>query len=184
MRDVSNGNIVEPNLLAPRGPACVERLENECTDERMVLPECTGAFGRMRPNKIVDLTALFLDLDTKKARIAVEVELILRAKTIAYPAPVTALAIRHYAFEKESFRRVRDAFGWLRRMPEQYSTCRKVQVRSTSRKGQSDIRMRPDSGAMASLSPIQLHDSKRSGWRKCRLTPSSAGLWRLRRRIR
>lgn len=143
------GHLAEFGVVAPKGPANLNILENALTDEASNLPEMVREMGAIYLEQIARLTAVI-------DRLAAELETASKTDTelrrlcsIPGIGPVTAGAIAAFAPDLATFDSGRNFAAWLGLVPRQNSTGGKTRLGSVSKMGQTDIRRLLIVGAMS-----------------------------------
>mgnify|MGYP002338718989 CR=1 FL=1 len=158
------GNLAEFGVVAPQGPANVERLRAVVEDTETDLPA-----------EVVELAwDLLKHIDTLTERIdAIEAEIKQRARrqdtskrmmTIPGVGPICAAAVEAFAPPMESFRNGRDFAAWLGLTPRQHSTGGKERLGKVSKMGQRDLRRLLVGGAMAVVRWAARYGAPEGSW--------------------
>ena len=144
------GHLAEFGLVAPKGPAHVDRLAWALENgEGMSLPALVHEMGALLLERIVELNRKVAELDRVLRAAAREDEEAVRAMTVPGVGPITALALQALAPPLETFRKGRDFSAWLGLTPRQHSTAGKPRLGKISKKGQKDLRRLLVVGAMS-----------------------------------
>lgn len=134
------GHLAEYGMIAPQGPAHIERLIGQIEDPDSSLPQS----ARTCLQVLVDtLRALRERIDRLDAEIAVRAkqdDAARRLMTIPGIGPLIATAIQALAPNLETFRSGRDFAAWVGLTPLQKSTGGKSKLGRTSRMGERTLR--------------------------------------------
>lgn len=143
------GHLAEFGVVAPKGPANLNLLENALADEASDLPSTVREMGLVYLEQITRLTEVI-------ERMAADLEAASRTDTelrrlcsIPGIGPVTAGAVAAFAPDLETFDSGRNFAAWLGLVPRQRSTGGKAKLGSVSKMGQTDIRRLLIVGAMS-----------------------------------
>ena len=143
------GHLAEFGVVAPKGPANLNLLENALADEASDLPSTVREMGLVYLEQIARLTEVI-------ERLAADLEAASRTDTelrrlcsIPGIGPVTAGAVAALAPDLETFDSGRNFAAWLGLVPRQRSTGGKAKLGSVSKMGQTDIRRLLIVGAMS-----------------------------------
>ncbi len=143
------GHLAEFGVVAPKGPANLNLLENALADEASDLPSTVREMGLVYLEQIARLTEVI-------ERLAADLEAASRTDTelrrlcsIPGIGPVTAGAVAAFAPDLETFDSGRNFAAWLGLVPRQRSTGGKAKLGSVSKMGQTDIRRLLIVGAMS-----------------------------------
>ncbi len=145
------GHFAEFGVVAPQGPAHVERLAEAIEDADSGLPGPVRELGALLFVQIAELDEKIADLEQELRERAREDEQTVRLMGIPGIGPLTAMAIQAFAPPLESFRCGRDFSAWLGLVPRQSSTGGKAKLGKISKMGQRDLRRLLISGAMATV---------------------------------
>ena len=144
------GHLAEFGLVAPKGPAHVDRLAWALENgEGLSLPALVREMGALLLERIAELNRKVAELDRALRAAAREDEEAVRAMTVPGVGPITALALQALAPPLETFRKGRDFAAWLGLTPRQHSTAGKPRLGKISKKGQKDLRRLLVVGAMS-----------------------------------
>ena len=145
------GHFAEFGVIAPRGPAHVERLADavEYADSR--LPEPVRELGALLLVQVSDVDEKIGELDNDLREQAREDEQAKRLMSVPGIGTVCAMAIQAFAPPMESFRSGRDFAAWLGLVPRQSSTGGKPKLGKISKMGQRDLRRLLITGAMGTV---------------------------------
>ena len=143
------GHLAEFGLVAPKGPASLNVLEEALADEARDLPVVVRDMGMIYLAQIARLTEVIERLaDDLKTASKTDTEL-RRLCTIPGIGPVTAGAVAAFAPDLGTFESGRNFSAWLGLVPRQRSTGGKSKLGSVSKMGQTDIRRLLIVGAMS-----------------------------------
>ena len=145
------GHFAEFGVIAPRGPAHVERLAEAVEDADSGLPEPVRELGALLLVQVADLDEKIGELDNDLRQQAREDEQTKRLMSVPGIGTVCAMAIQAFAPPMESFRSGRDFAAWLGLVPRQSSTGGKAQLGKISKMGQRDLRRLLITGAMSTV---------------------------------
>ena len=143
------GHFAEFGVVAPQGPAHVERLAETIEDADSGLPGPVRELGALL---FVQLDEKIGELEQELRERAREDEQTVRLMSVPGIGPLCAMAIQAFAPPLESFRRGRDFAAWLGLVPRQHSTGGKPKLGTISKMGQRDLRRLLVCGAMATVS--------------------------------
>ena len=146
------GHLAEFGVVAPQGPAHVDRLASALQGPGSGLPGSVRELGALLLDRIEDLDAKIDGLRRELRARACQDEEAARLMTIPGIGPITAMAIQAFAPPMESFRRGRDFAAWLGLVPRQHTTGGKPRLGRISKMGQRDLRRLLITGAMAVVS--------------------------------
>lgn len=143
------GHLAEFGVVAPKGPANLNLLENALADEASDLTSTVREMGLVYLEQIAQLTEVI-------ERLAADLEAASRTDTelrrlcsIPGIGPVTAGAVAAFAPDLKTFDSGRNFAAWLGLVPRQRSTGGKARLGSVSKMGQTDIRRLLIVGAMS-----------------------------------
>ncbi len=145
------GHFAEFGVVAPRGPAHVDRLAEAIEDADSGLPGPVRELGALLLVQIAELDEKIAELDQELRERAREDERTVRLMSIPGIGPLCATAIQAFAPPLESFRRGRDFAAWLGLVPRQNSTGGKPKLGKISKMGQRDLRRLLVAGAIATV---------------------------------
>ena len=145
------GHLKEFGVIAPRGPAHVERLAGAIEDADSGLPGLVRELGALLLVQVAELDDKIAELDQELRERAREDEQTVRLMSVPGIGPLCAMAIQAFAPPMESFRRGRDFAAWLGLVPRQSSTGGKPKLGKISKMGQRDLRRLLITGAMATV---------------------------------
>ena len=145
------GHFAEFGVVAPQGPAHVERLAETIEDADSPLPGPVRELGALLFVQIGDLDEKIAELERDVRERAREDERTVRLMSVPGIGPLCAMAIQAFAPPLESFRCGRDFAAWLGLVPRQNSTGGKPKLGKISKMGQRDLRRLLVSGAMATV---------------------------------
>ena len=146
------GHLAEFGIVAPQGPAHVDRLASAIEGPGSGLPASVRELGGLLLERIADLDTRITGLEKElRARVRQDEEAA-RLMTIPGIGPIGAMALQAFAPPMESFRRGRDFSAWLGLVPRQYTTGGKPRLGRISKMGQRDLRRLLITGAMAVIS--------------------------------
>ena len=146
------GHLAEFGVVAPQGPAHVDRLASALQGPGSGLPGSVRELGALLLDRIEDLDAKIDGLRRELRARACQDEEAARLMTIPGIGPITAMAIQAFAPPMESFRRGRNFAAWLGLVPRQHTTGGKPRLGRISKMGQRDLRRLLITGAMAVVS--------------------------------
>ena len=146
------GHLAEFGIVAPQGPAHVDRLASAIEGPGSGLPASVRELGGLLLERIADLDTRITGLEKElRARVRQDEEAA-RLMTIPGIGPIGAMALQAFAPPMESFRRGRDFSAWLGLVPRQHTTGGKPRLGRISKMGQRDLRRLLITGAMAVIS--------------------------------
>ncbi len=145
------GHFAEFGVVAPQGPAHVERLAEAIEDADSGLPGPVRELGALLFVQIAELDEKIAELEQEMRERAREDEQTMRLMSVPGIGPLCAMAIQAFAPPLESFRRGRDFSAWLGLVPRQSSTGGKQKLGKISKMGQRDLRRLLVVGAMATV---------------------------------
>ena len=145
------GHFAEFGVVAPQGPAHVERLAEAIEDADSPLPGSVRELGALLFVQIGDLNEKIAELERDLRERAREDEQTVRLMSVPGIGPLCAMAVQAFAPPLESFRCGRDFAAWLGLVPRQNSTGGKPKLGRISKMGQRDLRRLLVSGAMATV---------------------------------
>ena len=143
------GHFAEFGVVAPQGPAHVERLAEAIEDADSPLPGPVRELGALLFVQIGDLDEKIAELERDLRERAREDERTVRLMSVPGIGPLCAMAIQAFAPPLESFRCGRDFAAWLGLVPRQNSTGGKPKLGRISKMGQRDLRRLLVAGAHA-----------------------------------
>ena len=146
------GHFAEFGVVAPHGPAHVERLAEAIEDADSGLPSPVRELGALLFVQIAEFDEKIAELEQELRERAREDEQTVRLMRVPGIGPLSAMAIQAFAPPMESFRHGRDFSAWLGLVPRQSSTGGKPKLGRISKMGQRDLRRLLVSGAMATVS--------------------------------
>jgi transposase len=158
------GHFAEFGVIAPRGPAHVERLAEAVEDADSGLPEPVRELGALMLVQVADLDEKIAELDSDLRQQAREDAQAARLLTIPGIGTLGAMAIQAFAPPMESFRSGRDFAAWLGLVPRQSSTGGKPKLGNISKMGQRDLRRLLITGAMATVGGAVRRGSTKDPW--------------------
>ena len=145
------GHLAEFGVIAPRGPAHVERLAEAIEDADSGLLDPVRELGALLLVQIAELDEKIAELEKELRLRAREDEQTVRLMGVPGIGPLSAMAIQAFAPPMESFRCGRDFSAWLGLVPRQHSTGGKPKLGKISKMGQRDLRRLLVAGAMATV---------------------------------
>ena len=116
------GHFAEFGVIAPRGPAHVERLAEAVEDADSGLPNPVRELGALLLVQVADLDEKIAELEKELRERALEDEQTKRLMSVPGIGTVCAMAIQAFAPPPESFRCGRDFAAWLGLVPRHSST--------------------------------------------------------------
>ena len=116
------GHFAEFGVVAPRGPAHVERLAEAIEHADSGLPDPVRELGALLFVQIAELDEKIAELERNLHERAREDEQTVRLMSIPGIGPLCAMAIQAFTPALESFRRGRDFAAWLGLVPRQSSS--------------------------------------------------------------
>ncbi len=134
------GHLAEFGVVAPKGPARVDRLARAVADETVPLPATVRELARLLLGQIVELREKIDALEKDIRLRAPKDEQIVRLMTIPGVGAICATAVQAFCPSMAAFQRGRDFAAWLGLTPKQHSTGGKTRLGKTSKMGQRDIR--------------------------------------------
>ena len=111
------GHFAEFGVVAPQGPAHVERLAEAIEDADSGLPGPVRELGALLFVQIAELDEKIAELEQEMRERAREDEQTMRLMSVPGIGPLCAMAIQAFAPPLESFRRGRDFSAWLGLVP-------------------------------------------------------------------
>ena len=162
------GHLAEFGIVAPQGPAHINRLAQTLEDLELPLPDRVRTLGTLLFDRIVALDAEIAGLAKELGEAARADDDAARLMTIPGFGPITAIALQAFAPPLESFRRGRDFAAWLSLVPRQHTTGGKPRLGGISKRGQRDLRRLLITGGMRTAGAQ-------------RRIPGSPGCWRTNR---
>lgn len=158
--DGLRGHLAGFGLVAPKGPASLQVLD----DEAMDLPSPVREVGAIYLDQIARLTAVIKQLpDELEAASKTDAQL-RRLCTIPGIGPVTACAVSAFAPDLHTFDSGRNFAAWLGLVPRQRSTGGKTRLGSVSKMDQTDIRRLLIVGAMSVIRWVDLKGGSANRW--------------------
>ena len=158
------GHLAEFGVVAPKGPANLNLLENALADEASDLPDTVRQMGMVYLEQIARLTEVIERLaDELEAASRTDTEL-RRLCSIPDIGPVTAGAVAAFAPDLETFDSGRNFAAWLGLVPRQRSTGGKARLGSVSKMGQTDIRRLLIVGAMSVIRWVVRKGGSPNSW--------------------
>ena len=158
------GHLAEFGVVAPKGPANLNLLENALADEASDLPSTVREMGLVYLEQIARLTEVI-------ERLAADLEAASRTDTelrrlcsIPGIGPVTAGAVAAFAPDLETFDSGRNFAAWLGLVPRQRSSGGKAKLGSVSKMGQTDIRRLLIVGAMSVIRWVARKGASPNRW--------------------
>ncbi len=134
------GHLAEHGVVAPQGPARIDRLAQAVGDETVLLPETVRDLAQLLLDQIAALGAKIGALEKDIRRRAPKDAQIARLMTIPGVGAICATAVQAFCPSMTTFRSGRDFAAWVGLTPRQNSTGGKTRLGSTSKMGQRDIR--------------------------------------------
>lgn len=129
----------------------MRRLEREIEDPDTSLPLLVVELGRLLINQLESCNIKIAVVERPMKEEAKRDPEALRLQTAPGIGPVSAMAIKAFGPDMNSFRRGRDVAAWLGLVPLQKSTGGKQKLGRTSKMGQRDIRRLLIIGAMTRI---------------------------------
>lgn len=143
------GNLAEFGVIAPKGPAHVERLRVKVDAAETTLPGPVVALAQALLEQVDRLTQQIDGIDRDIKQLARQQDTSKRVMTIPGVGPICATAVEAFAPPMEGFKSGRDFAAWLGLTPRQHSTGGKERLGKMSKMGQRDLRRLLIGGAMA-----------------------------------
>lgn len=143
------GHLAEFGVVAPKGPANLNLLENALAGEASDLPGTVREMGLVYLEQIARLTEVIERLAADLEAASRTDRELRRLCSIPGIGPVTAGAVAAFAPDLETFDSGRNFVAWLGLVPRQRSTGGKARLGSVSKMGQTDIRRLLIVGAMS-----------------------------------
>ena len=143
------GHLAEYGVIAPKGTAHLDRLNQVVADPDGGLPVAVVALARLLLDQIATLKE---KIDVLEAEIRARVrhdDVASRLTTIPGIGPICAAAMEAFAPPPETFSKGRDFAAWLGITPRQHSSGGKERLGRMSKMGQRDLRRLLITGAMA-----------------------------------
>lgn len=134
------GHLGEYGLIAPQGPAHVDRLMAEVEDPSSAVPAAARSCLLRLIDMLRALQAEIVALDAEIAARAKQDIIARRLMTIPGIGPVIATALEALAPPAETFQSGRDFAAWIGLTPVQKSTGGKQRMGRTSRMGERTLR--------------------------------------------
>ncbi|MFK4064109.1 IS110 family RNA-guided transposase [Brucella anthropi] len=145
------GHLMEYGIVVPAGLTFVRKLEREMEDPETSLPLLVVELGRLLINQLESCNRKIAVVERQMKEEAKRDPEALRLQTAPGIGPVSAMAIKAFGPDMNSFRRGRDFAAWLGLVPLQKSTGGKQKLGRTSKMGQRDIRRLLIIGAMTRI---------------------------------
>ncbi len=145
------GHLMEYGIVAPAGLTFVHRLEREIENPDTSLPMLVVELGRLLIDQLQSCDTKIAVVERQMKEEAKRDPEALRLQTAPGIDPVSAMAIKAFRPDMNSFRRGRDFAAWLGLVPLQKSTGGKQKLGRTSKMGQRDIRRLLIIGAMTRI---------------------------------
>ena len=142
---------MEYGIVVPAGLTFVRRLEREIEDPDTSLPMLVVELGRLLIDHLQSCNTKIAVVERQMKEEAKRDPEALRLQTAPGIGPVSAMAIKAFGPDMNSFRRGRDFAAWLGLVPLQKSTGGKQKLGRTSKMGQRDIRRLLIIGAMTRI---------------------------------
>lgn len=145
------GHLMEYGIVAPAGLTFVRRLEREIENPDTSLPMLVVELGRLLIDQLQSCDTKIAVVERQMKEEAKRDPEALRLQTAPGIDPVSAMDIKAFRPDMNSFRRGRDFAAWLGLVPLQKSTGGKQKLGRTSKMGQRDIRRLLIIGAMTRI---------------------------------
>ena len=158
------GHFAEFGVIAPRGPAHVDRLAEAIEDADSGLLDPVRELGALLLSQVAELDEKLAELEKELRERGREDEQTVRLMSVPGIGPLSAMAIQAFAPPMESFRRGRDFAAWLGLVPRQSSTGGKPKLGKISKMGQRDLRRLLVAGAMATISWAVRRGATKDPW--------------------
>lgn len=158
------GHMAEYGVIAPNGPAHVERLAAATQDPESGLPTSILGVCRMLLEHIATLSTQIAMLEKELRERTRADETARRLMTIPGIGVICATAMEALAPPSESFAKGRDFAAWLGLTPKQNSSGGKTRLGGTSKMGQRDLRRLLVSGAITQVRWAARKGAKEGSW--------------------
>ena len=144
------GHLAEFGILLPEQRGSVARILAACRElEEGDLPAPVMDMVGTYADQIEALTAQVARIDATIREGALEDEDVRRLQTMPGVGPITAMAIRAFCPEAQSFENGRAFASWLGLVPRQHSTGGRTRLGRITKMGQADVRRLLIVGAMS-----------------------------------
>lgn len=134
------GHLAEFGIVAPQGPAQIDRLRQAVHDETGTLPEMVRDLAQLLLDQIAMLGAKIDALEKDIRCRAPRDAQIARLMSIPGVGAIGATAVQAFSPPMTAFQSGRDFAAWVGLTPRQHSTGGKARLGRTSKMGQRDIR--------------------------------------------
>jgi len=158
------GHLAEFGVVAPKGPARVDRLAQAVADETISLPATVRELAQLLLEQITELGERINSLEKDIRRRAPQDEQIARLMTIPGVGAICATAVQAFCPSMAAFQSGRDFAAWLGLTPKQHSTGGKTRLGKTSKMGQRDIRRLLIIGASAVVTWAARKGAPQGSW--------------------
>lgn len=158
------GHLAEFGIIAPQGPARVERLSQAVGDETVPLPETVRELAQLLLDQIAALGAKIDALEKDIRRRAPNDAQIARLMSIPGVGAICATAVQAFCPSMAAFRSGRDFAAWVGLTPRQNSTGGKTRLGRTSKMGQRDVRRLLIIGASAVVTWAARKGTPKGSW--------------------
>ncbi len=145
------GHLMEYGIVVPAGLTFVRKLEREIEDPDTPLPLLVVELGHLLMDQLQSCNTKIAVVERQMKEEAKRDPEALLLQTAPGIGPVSAMAIKAFGPDMNSFRRGRDFAAWLGLVPLQKSTGGKQKLGRTSKMGQRDIRRLLIIGAMTRI---------------------------------
>jgi transposase len=145
------GHLMEYGVTVPAGLTFVRKLEREIEDPDTTLPLLVVELARLLIDQLQSCNAKIDAVERQMKEEAKRDPEAMRLQTAPGIGPVSAMAIKAFGPDMNSFRRGRDFAAWLGLVPLQKSTGGRQKLGRTSKMGQRDIRRLLIIGAMTRI---------------------------------
>jgi len=158
------GHLMEYGITAPAGLPFVKRLSEQMYDPASDLPPLVVELGGIFLEQINTVQTKIATID-KRLRVEARQSLeAVRLQTAPGVGPLSAMAIRAFAPDLNTFRCGRDFAAWLGLVPRQNSTGGKQRLGRVSKMGQRDIRRLLVIGAMSRIRWAEKNNRPKDPW--------------------
>ena len=158
------GHLAEFGIVAPKGPARIDRLALAVDDNATALPETVRRLAKLLLGQIGALTAEITVLEKDICRRAPRDPEIARLMTVPGVGAICATAIRAFCPSMEPFDSGRDFAAWVGLTPRQNATGGKTRLGRRSKMGQRDIRRLLIIGASAVVTSAARKGPAEGSW--------------------
>lgn len=162
--NVLRGQFAEFGVVAPQGPANVERLRAVVDDPGSSLPAPVVALAQTLLEQLDTLSEKIDAIERDIKQLARAQDSSRRVMTIPGVGPICATAVEAFAPPMEGFNSGRDFAAWLGLTPRQHSTGGKERLGKISKMGQRDLRRLLIAGAMSVVRCAARYGAPQGSW--------------------